>query len=368
MQLRTDRPGFALPVAVLAIGLVTAGVMAAFARTGVESRVIDNQQEQQIAFATATAGIEQYIADGRFRAADTLAGQTYDFADGTAQVRLRVMRDRLISRDTVLYVIVSVGTSKHGTVGAGRPPARRTVAQLAYRPSGSMQVMSAWTALSGLRKTGAAGDITGYDACTGASLPGVALPTGTFTGQDQAISGTPPIQEMGTQAEMAAGIKIDWIGITNPANPAISPTHVVCYPGTTGYDANWTPCGSWPTSTDFQDTGYWPVVLINGSKKGLPSNGRGTIIATGDFELDGGDSWDGIVLVGGAMRDNGTGAVAGAVVAGLNVLKGWSVDESSRAFGTKSYTYDSCKVAEAASSLARITPISNAWVDNWSSW
>jgi hypothetical protein len=368
MQLRSRREGFALPMAVLAISFITAGLMAAFVRAGSETREVDNQQEQQVAFAVANAGLERYIAEGRFRSADTLGGQTYTFPQGTAVVHVFVMREKLTPQDTTLYVIRSIGTASRGRVSTGRPPATRTVAQLAYRPSGTMQVMSAWTALSGLRKTGVAGDITGNDACTGASLPGVALPTGTFTGQDEAISGSPPIQEMGTQAEMASQIKIDWLGITNPAAPAISPTHIICQPGTTGYDSNWTPCGSWPTAADFQDPGFWPVIVVNGSKKGLPENGRGTIIATGDFELDGGDSWDGIVLVGGAMRDNGTGAVAGAVVAGLNVLKGWSVEESSRAFGTKSYTYDSCKVTEAASSLARMTPIDNAWSDNWSAW
>jgi hypothetical protein len=367
-----NREGFALPMVVLAVGLVTAGVMAAFTRSTVEARIADNQQEQQAAFAVANAGLERYIAEGMVIPSDTTVGRTLNFPDGSALVRLRVMRHRTSPLDSALYVIWSVGTLNRGNTGIGRPPATRTVAQLAVRPTGSMQVHSAWTSLSGLRKDGEAGGITGYDACTGEALPGVAVPDKMYTGKDGPVSGDPPILYMGSQEEMASKLNLNWSGITDPASPAISPTHVICLPGTHAYDAEWGPCSSWPSEADFQQG--WPVVVINGSKKGLGDAvnalqyGRGTLIVTGDFDLNGGDTWDGIVLVGGAMHDNGTGAVQGAVITGLNVLKGMTVNESSRAHGTKTYTYNSCNVAEAAGALARLAPLSNTWVDNWSAW
>jgi Tfp pilus assembly protein PilX len=366
-MLRNNRDGFALPMAVLALGLITAGVMAAFTRAGAEARTVDNQQEQQAAFGVANAGLERYLAEARFLSGDTITGRTFSFVDGNAHVMVHVMRNRAHARDTTILLIRSIGTVNRDNVGAGRPAATRTVAQLAWRPAGSMQVQSAWTSLSGLRKDGVAGDITGHDACSGTSLPGVAVPDGTFSGHDDAISGNPAIAYMGTQAQMASTIKIDWAGITNPLSPSLSPTHIVCVPGSNGYDARFGPCSGWPTSSTYTDS--WPVVLINGSYKGIDGGaGRGMIIATGDFELLGGDSWSGIVLVGGEMHDRGTGAVAGAVISGLNVLKGMAVNEASRAHGTKSYTYDSCAVADAASGAARVIPIANAWVDNWSTW
>lgn len=372
MKFMTNRDGFALPMAVLAVGLVTAGVMAAFARATAETRVVDNQQEQQAAFALANAGLERYIAEGMFRNTDTITGRTYNLQDGTAVVRLRVMRDRVSTLDSTLYLMWSEGTLNRGSIANGRPPARRIVAQLGVRPTGSMQVHSAWTSLSGLRKDGEAGGISGYDTCTGTVLPGVAVPDSMFRGKTGPVSGEPPIEYMGSQQEMKDKIHVDWEGITNPASPSISPTHIICVPGSNAYDPNWGPCGNWPSQAEFD--GGWPVVVVNGSKKGLGDAvnslkyGRGTLIVTGDFDLNGGDSWDGIVLVGGAMHDNGTGAVQGAVITGLNVLKGWTVAESSRAHGTKTYTYNSCNVAEAAGAVARIAPLVNTWVDNWSAW
>jgi len=93
----------------------------------------------------------------------------------------------------------------------------------------------------------------------------------------------------------------------------------------------------------------------------------------GDLTIGGGQTWDGIILVGGRIVDNGNGAISGAVVTGLNILKDCpngsgsrcTVAESSRANGTKAYRYDSCKISRATSGLARLKGVSNAWVDNW---
>jgi hypothetical protein len=171
---------------------------------------------------------------------------------------------------------------------------------------------------------------------------------------------------MGTQAQMATQIKIDWAGITAPSNPSITPDVIVCRPGTPGYDPAWGPCGAWPAAFP---VGYWPTIIVNGSlNPNLPSDGRGTLIITGDLELGGGDMWEGILMVGGAITDNGSGNIDGAVVSGLNVLKGMAVNQSSVANGVKDYTYDSCAVANALANQSKLVGQQNAWVDNWSSW
>jgi len=41
--LHARRAGYALPVTVLVIGFITAGVVAAFSRTSAEVRIVDNQ-------------------------------------------------------------------------------------------------------------------------------------------------------------------------------------------------------------------------------------------------------------------------------------------------------------------------------------
>lgn len=372
MTFRSDRDGFALPMAILVIGFMTAGVVAAFARSTAEVRVVDGQRHQIDSYAAAQAGLERFVASGRINHAVTTPGAvaadtTLTIAGGSARVRAFLIRRGATAMDTSIYLIQADG--RVGPANAAQPQGRRMVAQLAYLLSGRMQVLAGWTSLSGVHKNGNAGSISGFDACTSDVLPGIALPDGTFThkGNNPPVHGSPPVDSMGTQDEMAAEIKIDWDGITNPVSPSITPDVVVCTSGY-GYDPLWGPCGTIPSDTDFTlNPNWWPVIIVNGSLHN-PPNGRGTLIVTGNLIFGGGDTWDGIILVGGMIDDNGTGAIAGAVVTGLNVLKGDYVPQSSKADGTKDYVYDSCKVAAAASNQAKLIGISNAWVENWTAY
>lgn len=369
MQLHTNRNGFALPMVIMVIGFMTAGVLAAFARTSSEVVLVDNQRAQTASFAVAEAGLQQFMATAKLPKDDDYLAASYTYAGGSAQVTATQVRPERFKTDTTIWLIRSVGTMG---AASGRPVGARTVAQLAYRVKGTMQALSSWTSLSGLRKNGASGDMSGSDACSDSTVAGVAVPNGLLTGKDDAISGDPDVLEMGTPAQMAAKINIDWVGIVNPANPAINADIIVCRSGTYGYDANLGPCGSWPTSTqwtNYRAQDYWPTIMINGSAA-LPSNGQGTLIVTGDLTFGGGDRWDGIIMVGGKITDNGSGNIAGAVVSGLNMKRPapWpsTVTESSRANGTKDYTFDSCAIENAANGQSRIIQISNAWIDTWS--
>ena len=362
MALQTNRDGFALPMAILLIGFMTAGVLAGFARSSAEVQIADNQSAEAGAFAMAEAGLAQYLGRGRVEA----LAETFTYQGGQALVTATLMLDRT-PPDEDIYLVQSVGSV---TSPSGKPQASRTVAQFAAREVGTMQVLSSWTSLSGLHKNGAAGEISGYDAtgCAGTgNVAGVATPDDMLTGLDNAIMGEPQHDEMGTIEEMAAAIQIDWENIATPFNPSIVPDNVVCMPGTVSWDEEYSNCGSWPSTSKFTDPNYWPTILINGSSP-LPSNGRGVLIVTGDLVFGGGDTWDGIILVGGKIVDNGSGNIAGAVVSGLNILKGETVDASSKADGTKDYVYDSCAVEAATNSLARLNQITNAWADNLSTW
>lgn len=356
MRLRADRSGFALPMTILLIGFMTAGVLAAFARTSSELQIVDDEMASTIAFANAERGLAQFFATGKVANPNV----TYTYSNGTAAVTATLIHDAP-GTDPDTWLVRSIGTA----TGAPRKPvARRTVAQVALLTPMTMQVLSSWTSLSGLHKAGAAGDIKGYDECSGDAVAGVATPTGMLTGKDDAISGEPQHLEYPSQEAMKDAIKIDWEGITNPASPAITPDIVLCVSGTHGFDPDWGPCGTWPTAAQWSNPSFWPVIVINGSAP-LPTNGRGTLIVTGDLTFGGSDVWDGIILVGGKITDNGSGNIAGAVVSGLNVKKGWEVGESSKANGTKDYTYDSCKVSQATGAMAKFEGLSNAWVDSW---
>ena len=359
LHLNARREGFALPMAILLVGFLTAGLVGSFARQSSERAAINSMSSQTNAFAVADAGLNAYIAAGT----TTSTTATYTFAKGTAVVTATQIKASTTTTDSAIWLIRSVGTALGGS--ATNPAARRVVAQLAYVQPATMQVLSGWTSLSGIDKNGASGNVAGADACgVDGTKAGAAMPTGTHTGFTSPFSGDPPLKFMGTPQQMADSVKIDWANIVNPAVDAMSADIVVCKTGTSGYNSAWTPCGTWPAT--FAST-YWPTILINGSSA-LPGNGQGTLIITGDLVLGGGDEWDGIILVGGIITDNGNGGISGAVVSGLNVKLGQTVGQSSKANGTKDYSYNSCDVLKATQSRRRLNAVSNAWMDTWDAW
>ena len=354
------REGFALPMAILLIGFMTAGLVGGFMRQSNERSIVNSGASQTTAFAVAEAGLEDYIAAGT----TTSTTVQYTYAKGTATVVATQIKAAASATDTAIWLVRSTGVANGGT--GKNPPARRTVAQLAYKFVPQMQVLSSWTSLSGLDKSGASGSISGADAC-GVVTPakaGTTVPDGGYDGHTTAVSGNPAIDYSGTQAELAAEIKIDWAGIV--AATSISPDVIYCRPGTTGYYSTLSPCGAFPASSAFTST-YWPTILINGSSP-LPADGHGLLIVTGDLDLNGGDTWDGIILVGGIITDNGNGGISGAVVTGLNVKIGQTVGESSIAHGTKDYAFNSCDVAKATQGMSKLNVVKNSWMDTWSAW
>jgi hypothetical protein len=357
------REGFALPMAILLVGFLTAGLVGAFMRQSSERATVTSTEQQTNAFAVAEQALENYLATGT----TTSTTVTYTFTRGTATVVATQMKAAATSLDTAIWLIKATGVSRGGT--AANPPARRTVAQLAYKTGAAMNVLSSWTSLSGIDKSGASGSISGADECgVDGTKAGATEPSGGFvTGKTGPFSGTPAIDTTRTQDQLASAVKIDWAGITSTSSMAIAPDIIYCKSGTSGYDAARTPCGSFPASAAFTAS-YWPTIMINGSSS-LPADGHGMLIVTGNLTLGGGDSWDGIILVGGTITDNGNGGISGAVVTGLNVLLNLPVDPStSLAHGTKDYAYNSCSVASAASGMIKLSAVNNAWMDNWNAW
>jgi hypothetical protein len=373
MNIRTDREGFALPMAILVIGFMTAGIVAASTRVGAEAQTVDNHRAQLAVFACAEAGLARYMLEGRLHPSITTTTATYTCPGGSAPVTALRLRD-----DTGAGALVLVSSRGRIASGAGRPPTERTVAQLARQERIQMQVRSSWTSLSGLHANGNDGDFDGVDdagtTCgDGVTRAGVSVPTGTATGThiDERVNGDPPIEPLGTPQEAADAITIDWASIVNPAAPAIPPDLIRCG-GTTsnGYIAGFSPCATtWPSAATFEN---YPTIMINGSMD-LPNSGKGLLIVTGDLRILGNQNWDGIILVGGKITDQGQGEITGSVVSGLNVKLGQTVGESqvdvSVANGTKRYNFNSCSVQNALSgATAGMRPIPNAWVDNWSTW
>jgi hypothetical protein len=360
------RRGFALPMAILLLLVMTAAVTASFSRVGAEIRLVDNQRAETAAYALAEAGLQRYLARGRITPADT----TMVLPGGTARVRITLVRSAPTSVDTPLYVIRSDGV----VAGATRiPQGRRTVAQYGFWVRSRIQVPAMWNSLSGLHKDGISGRISGADLCSSDSLAGVAVPDSGYSysyvgNLTSPLLGSPGLRSMGTADEFGNELKVDWAGMMNPQLPAGRADVIVCFPGTAGYDSRWGPCTQWPASAAWTtNPDYWPAILVNGSAT-LPSSGRGMLMVTGNLRLTGGQTWDGLVLVGHQLTDNGAGRVTGAVVSGLNLMNGETGLSPSQAEGTKDYLYDSCAIKQAANTQSQWLHMTNAWVDNWTSW
>jgi hypothetical protein len=356
------RRGVTLPMTLLLIVVLSALAAGAFTRVGSERRTIDNQEAMLDAYAMARTGLDQFLADptnGPF-AFDptTFVGPdsgTIPMTGGYAKLIVQRIRPAVGTTVSALYVVRSRGVKTTSSV-SGAPAAERTVALIASWQPGTMNVVAAWTSLAGLQKNGGSGTLSGVDNCGNApTVAGVGVPTlpgYSQNGGGLVPNGSPNILNMGTSAEAAESVRIDWPNILNGS----SMTPDVTIPG-----------GSWPSSSTFSTS--WPVIFVDqASDFALPGDGRGTLVVKNDLTISGSTSWDGIILVGGTLTSNGANSVRGAVVTGLNVQLGQSVGISDVGNGTKTYRYDSCNVANAAARFGGLQPLRNTSVDNWATY
>ena len=100
---------------------------------------------------------------------------------------------------------------------SGAPSAERTIALIAQYQPGTMNVVAAWTSLTGLHKNGGSGTLSGVDNCGSAStVAGVAVPTSPGYDQNGGRSvpnGSPNITTWARRQQAAATVGIDWANI-----------------------------------------------------------------------------------------------------------------------------------------------------------
>jgi hypothetical protein len=347
-----------MPMTMLIIVVLSVLAAGAFTRVGSERRTIDNQESTLDAYAMARTGMDQFLSDPTngpitFNPT-TFVGPdsgTVSFTGGYARVTLQRLKPAVGTTVPALYVLTSRGVKTSSSV-AGAPAAERTVAVYAQWQPGTMNVVSAWTSLTGLHKNGGSGTLSGDDNCGAMpDVAGVAVPTNPGYSQNGGSSvpaGSPPIFDLGTPAQAVETVGIDWQGIVE--GTALTPDFTI-------------PGNSWPSSSFATD---WPVIYVNQAGNfSLPSDGRGTLIVRNNLTISGSARWEGIVLVGGTLTSNGNNRVLGAVVTGLNIALGESVPVNDIGNGNKTYRYDSCNVAMAASRFGGLVPLRNTSVDNW---
>lgn len=364
-------------MAILVIAVLTATVGASFMLSGNEVIAATTQRGQQRAFTIAQSALEQFIvrrqqtgfcpicmANNPVR--PTLPESTQiAFPGGFAWVVARPIR---ATTETVtgLFLITSRGVDTTTPIGGGSRLSRaeRTVAQYATWNPLSMNVVSSWTSLSGVNKAGISGDIVGHDNCPSgsgggaSSLPGVTVPTGTYSGSTGGVVGaTPPIDSVQSLDALRNNVGIDWRAIQNGAVTA-------------DYTVN--NSSQWPTAALFAlNPNTWFVIRVRYQDANPPLTffpGRGIIIADSNFVMNGNEDWKGILLVGGKLDSNGNNANYGATLSGLNLLLNNNPIPQSTQNGAKSFFYHSCNVRDAASRLSSYMVVQNAWMDNIAGW
>ena len=415
---RSARPreGFALPLAIMVLALLSIGLVAGFAMSTGEQAATMSQRAQARAYSYAQMGLEAFLTNrkefiasscipsspytaAQAAAAVTASGAkcafcpqcwsanaaplknsvnanldtlptkpesvTVSFSNGQAFIQaVPVWLDVANGRGT--YFVRSTGTDNTSGIATGTNGMRtatRTVGVYVTWSKSSMNVMGALVSFSGIIKNGT-GAISGVDQCgADTNVAGINIPAEeamNVNGNSFAPTGNPPYDTLKTFAQDSAATRLDWQGIVNGTSmPA---------------DINITSTSSaFPSTGSFaSDTNYWPIIHVYNRSATwnalwtLPNQGRGVLIVDGNLNINGSNQWDGVVLVGGQLTSNGNNVTSGTVMAGLNRLIGVSAAALLDADlnGQKSYMYNSCSIRKATSSMARYTMVPNTWMDN----
>jgi len=404
------REGFALPLAIMVLALLSMGLVAGFAMSTSEQAATASQRAQARAYSYAQMGLEAFLTQrkefvagctpnpakgyNRTQAAacafcpqcwtanatvgginnvnanlDTLPtvaeSVTVNYTSGKAFIRaVPVWLDVATGKGT--FFVTSTGTDNNNGIATGSNTMKtssRTVGVYVTWNRSTMNVLGALVSFSGIIKNGT-GDISGIDQCgADTNVAGINVPANesvNLNGNSFTPTGNPPYDTLKSFSQDSANSKLDWAGIKSGS--------------TMTADINITSTGStFPDAGAFAaDTNYWPIIHVYNNSPSwnsnwtLPNQGRGILIVDGDATINGSNQWDGVVLVGGQLVSNGNNVTSGTVMAGLNRLIGaaaLAVDDASLN-GTKSYMYNSCSVKKATSSMARYTMVPNTWMDN----
>lgn len=349
-----NRDGFAIPVAILVIAILSVSIAAGFTIVIAERRGVDDQKAQVSAFVLAEQGLQTF-----FIKRDSLGYRSIPPAtrEGPIRIYLKggyadVELDRVrppIGSLSGLYVVRSKGTQTQGAIN-GTPAGVRTVAQYAaWQPAG-IDVEAGWTALSGIQKNGTSGSFLGVDAChDSAAVAGVAVPVVPGFNRPASADSTEYLGQ--TVNDAARQVEVDWAGIL--AGTAMTFNYVI-------------PPDAIPS---FADTTFYPSILMTSTGtvgSSALNGGRGLLVVAGNLDTGSGATfnWKGIVLVGGDLTGNGNNNIQGAIISALNSKLGQTVPINT-VNGTKTYQYSSCEVAKALMGMGALVPLQNTWVDNW---
>lgn len=364
------RRGFALPMAVLALALITSAVVAAFAATSAETVANNAMRAQDRAYQLAEAGLQQFMlrrdetgfcsncvsnpaaSDSEWTRVSLPGG----YANVVAQ---RLRRDQADGAPALFFMrATGVDTSVRLSGAGGAVRAQRTIGYYASWGAAPMNALGALTSLNGVTNNssipGSAVPLNGDDGCNQMpSIAGVVVPQGgEYTGGGEQPVGTPPVDSSMALDSLRKRVGIDWDAIVN--RDAIPADYTI-------------PPDAWPGSFS-----SWPVVRVKGNLT-LPGSGRGLLIVDSNLTISSNRAWDGVILVGGSVSAGGTGSFNGAVVSGLNRLlpnapPNLGTLDNDALTNRNRFQFNSCRVERAAHRVDRYFAFTNTWMDNVAIW
>ena len=355
--------GFALPITLFVIAILTLMLGSAFTRAASESQIAGGSKATVDALFVAEAGLQKYFGQDftDLESPRPLSGDSVrlDVPGGWAWVVPDVLQTPADTMDNFRYIIRSTGYVEDPN-DESTPLASRTVAQFADWQTPWLDAPSAaLIAANGLDIEGGDVELDGRDQsnalCAGDPLLpdgfGARLPAGRNSDLGDAVfNGSPDKLELGERESVAQLVNIDWEAIR--AGEFI------------------------PDYTSPQNglPGDFPSQLVDGNYTESRDNfsGEGLLIVTGDLTVSSSKDywyWRGVILVGGeASIEADHVYIYGTIISGLNYLTGdtpTNDDSDFRGDHEFRLRFDSCNIRKSLRFLRGFVPLENTWIDNW---
>jgi hypothetical protein len=387
------RPGFALPVALMAIVVIGALIAGAFFSSTQESRVGRNSLAEQRAFAAAENGlgtvadtitpmwITNGLAVGTPRTFEIVLN---DSAAGTNNTAIDSVRVTRLAGNLVL--ITSMGVLNSGA-------ARRQTSMVLRAAIPNFNMPGALTVNGGLTISGSS-QISGFDnqppgwdeeACPEptAGLAGIATQPGVTiringAGCDDLSCVSGPQQQLETSAAGDTSTyfvygNTNWnelvamatVRIAAGTYSGVAPsttlvgTTMVC---NTADQRNWgEPWHDGRIGAVPECYSRYPIIYADGNLRfSGAGRGQGILLVNGDLSLSGGFQFYGPIILRGDLKTTGSNFIYGSVsAANVDLDK-----ETSVAAGNPTINYSNCSIQTAISNSVQPTPLRNrSWVE-----
>jgi type II secretory pathway pseudopilin PulG len=348
---RTDgEGGFALVLVLLVLVAVTVLAVGGVWVAQADSSTAVNHRMSSRAFQLADAVLSRFVGESSGIPATP---RSYDFAEGSAEITSE--RLGVFAAGHEMYRLQATAEL------TADPNVTRTVTTRLMLDPLALDIPAGLGSGNNIRKDGTAGLVSGFDAAGEGDCPvaprsprpGVIAKDYDQSGGggadtpdcDGPICGDPPIQE---SSDPLGTLDIDWQGILN---------------GTVvEFDQVVSNVSNWPSVADDE----WPVIFVdNDSQVSLSDaaghSGQGILIINEDVKLEGDFQWNGVLLIGGALKSAGNNVVNGGTLAGLDELLGENEDDTDLGNGEKTFQYHSCYLLRAMREAGTLYEVPGSW-------